>query len=354
MNHSQILKRSWEILWCYKTLWIFGILIALSTGRGASFNLWNVSPTKTGQFPSYTAPLPSELQQEYMRLVEVIQAGLESGLVQSILVAVTLICCLGILIAIGLTILSYVSQTALIRMVDQYDTNGEKVEWREGFRLGWSRAAWRLFLINLVLILVILVVVLLLGVCSLLPIALSQAPDTSSGVFSVIPWIGFGLFILLIIFLVWLVVSLFMEFIRRVCVLEEGGVIDSIRGGIKLVRANFKDAFLLWLLLLAVQIVYGIAMFPVVLILLFFGLLMGGGGGVLLYLAVQAANSRLGIVSGILLGTMIFMTILIIPTIFLGGLKQVYLSNCWTLGYRQLQMKPVVGIIETKPTEELP
>ena len=34
MNHTQILKRSWKILWSYKTLWIFGILLALVSGGG--------------------------------------------------------------------------------------------------------------------------------------------------------------------------------------------------------------------------------------------------------------------------------------------------------------------------------
>ena len=34
MNHIQILKRAWTILWSYKTLWVFGILFALTTAEG--------------------------------------------------------------------------------------------------------------------------------------------------------------------------------------------------------------------------------------------------------------------------------------------------------------------------------
>jgi len=34
MKHAQILKRSWEILWSYKALWIFGIILALTTASG--------------------------------------------------------------------------------------------------------------------------------------------------------------------------------------------------------------------------------------------------------------------------------------------------------------------------------
>jgi len=34
-------------------------------------------------------------------------------------------------------------------MVDGHETMGEKVGFRQGWRLGWSRSAWRLFLIDL-------------------------------------------------------------------------------------------------------------------------------------------------------------------------------------------------------------
>ena len=35
-------------------------------------------------------------------------------------------------------------------MVDEYENTGTKMTVREGFRIGWSRTAWRLFLINLI------------------------------------------------------------------------------------------------------------------------------------------------------------------------------------------------------------
>ena len=36
MKHFQILKRSWDILWSYKVLWIFGIILALTTASASS------------------------------------------------------------------------------------------------------------------------------------------------------------------------------------------------------------------------------------------------------------------------------------------------------------------------------
>ena len=39
MDYGKILKRSWNILWSYRALWFFGILIALTTaGGGSNFN----------------------------------------------------------------------------------------------------------------------------------------------------------------------------------------------------------------------------------------------------------------------------------------------------------------------------
>ncbi len=30
MKHSEILKRAWKILWDYKALWIFGVILAIA------------------------------------------------------------------------------------------------------------------------------------------------------------------------------------------------------------------------------------------------------------------------------------------------------------------------------------
>ena len=40
-------------------------------------------------------------------------------------------------------VVRYVSETALIRMVDQHEVTGEKLGVRQGFRLGWSPVSRR-------------------------------------------------------------------------------------------------------------------------------------------------------------------------------------------------------------------
>ena len=49
-----------------------------------------------------------------------------------------------------MAIARYVSETAVIRMVDEYEATDSKMAIRQGFRIGWSRTSWRLFLINLI------------------------------------------------------------------------------------------------------------------------------------------------------------------------------------------------------------
>ena len=36
IDFGKILKRSWYILWNYRVLWIFGLLLALTVGTGRS------------------------------------------------------------------------------------------------------------------------------------------------------------------------------------------------------------------------------------------------------------------------------------------------------------------------------
>ena len=70
-----------------------------------------------------------------------------------------------VLTGIVLTFARYIAETAVIRMVDEYEATGNKPGIRQGFRFGWSRTSWRMFLINLLVNLpIFLIVLLMLGV----------------------------------------------------------------------------------------------------------------------------------------------------------------------------------------------
>jgi hypothetical protein len=131
-----------------------------------------------------------------------------------------------------------------------------------------------------------------------------------------------------------LLVSLLLEPVRRACVLEERGVVDSLRQGIQLVRAHVVDVGLMWLLTMGVRIGVGFVLAPVALLLVLLALLLGGGLGGLVYLGTSALAA--GWIYAVVIGGLVFFTVLALPLTFAGGLLQTYLSTTWTLTYRAL------------------
>jgi hypothetical protein len=232
-------------------------------------------------------------------------------------------------------------------MVDRYEKDEQKLTWKQGLRLGWSREAWRLFLIDLVIFLPIGVVFILLFTCAALPVLVSVMAGKEPAVAGIIATVGLAFLIIFIAIIVKFVLSLILEIIKRVCVLREYGVRASIRQGWAMVRSHIKDIFLMWLILLGIKIGFVVAVIPVVLLLFGVGLLVGGGLGLVLYLIVQAAASvTAGWVSAAIVGGTLFILILALPLLFLGGLRDTYISSAWTLAYGEINLPvlPRVGL----------
>jgi hypothetical protein len=137
MNHSDLIKRAFRITWRYKVLWIFGILLALTSGGGSgsgwtyTFNDWN----------GRRSAVPPALN------LDRLAPGFNPGLWASIAVAC---CCLLLIWVVVATILRYVARTALYRGVDQLEADGAAPKWRAAFRLGWNNRAFRLWLLDLI------------------------------------------------------------------------------------------------------------------------------------------------------------------------------------------------------------
>lgn len=353
MNHTQILKRAWNILWSYKTLWVFGILLAITAGGGGGNgggSNFNSSRDDFSIQRHQFSPQVQELVRDLERLFSQEMMGFWIGL------GIALVC-LALLVGVLFTIVKYVSQTSLIRMVDGYEASGEKVGWRQGWRLGWTRSAWRLFLIDLVIGLPIAVVAIGLFGCAMLPVITSLASGREEPAFGwILTTIGMVFVVLFFIFVISLALGLVIHLIRRACVLGGNGVIDSIRSGVKLFTGNFKDVFLMWLILAGVHIAYAIVTIPVALLLVGIGLLVGGGAGAATYFGLQAIASQwTAIISAAILGLGLFFIILGIPLTFLEGLRQTYFSSAWTLAYRHLTLaRPATPVEVLDAAEALP
>jgi hypothetical protein len=356
MNYMQILKRSWKILWAYPALWVFGIIMALTAGASSSNGSSSGSNYKfNGSNPTTPSVTPSgqwgQVTDYFNRIGDQLTQYFNNpGNLRAIIGVVIGLVCLGLLVSILFTFAKYVSQVALIRMVDGYETSGEKVTWKQGFRLGWSKSAWRLFLIDLVIGLPLAVAFIVLFGCAAIPVVLGFISGGTPTLINIIPTIGMVFLVIFIIVVVSVLLALVLEIIHRVCILQDKGVFDAIRQGWQMVRQNLKSVFLMWLILVGIGIVYGLATIPVALILVVLGLVVGGLVGGLLYLAVHtAATVTAGVITAVIVGVLLFILVLALPLLFLGGLKETYFSTTWTLVYREI--KPVLPEAPALPLE---
>jgi hypothetical protein len=353
MNHDQILKRSWNIFWNYKVLWVFGFLLALTSTGGVNGGGGNNSGFRR---PAETFPFRLEdLSPEMRRALSGIEHWFTPEMLATWIGLGIALICLALLAGIIFAIIKYVSLVAQMRMVDDHETTGEKVGFRQGWRLGWSRYAWRVFLIDLAIGIPLTIILVGMFGCALLPVILGAMGDGEPGFGWVMTTIGLVFILLFVILVISLALGLVINLIRRSCVLGGEGVINSIKAGLKLFRSNFKDASVMWLILAGIHIAYSIVMIPVFLLLLVLGLLVGGGAGAATYFGLQALTSQVAaIAAAIILGLFLFFTTLGLPLNFLEGLRLTYFSTAWTLTYRELARAKPLEALAVSPVLPLP
>jgi len=337
MDHIKVLKRAWEIIWRYRALWVFGIIVALTAGGGAQYSFRGEDFAPGRQFHI------EEIPPEVVNTLIAIGVGLA---------------CVIVILIVASAVARYVAETALIRMVDDYEETGEQRSVRQGFRMGWSRTAFRLFLIKLLIGLPTALVFILLFALAAAPLLLWATKSTVAGVIGTVAAIGLFFLILFLAIVVTTVLSLLRKFFWRACALEELGVIESIRHGFDVVRQHLKDVGIMWLIMIGVQIGWTIALIsitivllPAIILLIVVAAVLGGLPGLLVFGLTNLFFE--GVVPWILaamVGIPIFALVVAVPWLFLGGLMEVFKSSTWTLTYRELR---ALESLETEP-EQLP
>jgi hypothetical protein len=359
MNHSNILKRSWQILWAYRALWVFGFLLALTTASGnpgsnsgTRFNRNQSQQAAPSQSEDWNRLFRGDFTHMGERLEQLVERGMTPDLQRNLIIAAIVIAMVVFFLFVLFTILRYLSEVSLIKMVNDYEDTGEKYSVRKGFRLGWSRAAWRLFLIDLLFAIPLVIVIGgLIAAAAVLVIAGINSGRTT-GIVAVVAGIGLVFLLLFIAVLVAVVLTVLSRYFYRSCVLDDQGVFDSIRQGYGLARRHLKDTGIMALIMLGINIAFPILMLPIGLLLLVTSLIFGGGSA----LAVGGLTglfsgdpSLASILSTILVGGTVFIIFLAIPLNFLRGLKLTYQSNAWTLAFRELK---ALEALEQEPGKE--
>jgi hypothetical protein len=257
------------------------------------------------------------------------------------------ILCGVLLLAILFTILRYVSFTALVRMADRYEDSGEKVSVRDGFRLGWSRGAFRTWLVDLLFGLASLVVVLLLGLVAGAPLLLWLTGEQTAGVVGTVIAVALGFLFILLLIVVAIAVSILLQLVYRAVMLEGMGVMDGIRRGWALFRRRLGDVIIMGLILFGIGLVFTVLMIPLVLVLLLAGVVVAGLPALLAGAITNIfAQGNLPPIIAAAVGLPILFAVLIVPLVIVGGLFETFKTNVWTLAYRELIALEFVPAVE--------
>ena len=345
MKHMQVLKQSWHILWNYRALWVFGIILALTTASGGatSSSQYTVDEGHPYQFnmeqpmlPQFREAFRESFEQAIDELNDELSVKNEDQFGRQILKAFLWFTAVIIFLVLVGQVFRYIAEAALIKMVDSYENSGEKLKVSEGFKLGWSREAWRIFLADLIIELPFIAMTLIIIGMILFPILAMSGNNNAASLVSLITSIGLAILFGLLMIAVRVVLALVKPLIRREIALNQATVGQGIRQGFKLSRQYWKEAGLMWLIIFGINVVWPLVILPVAIL----SLLLSGGIAVSTALLIGGEAFATGdpsMIWAIFTALAVFIITLMIPLGFINGLKETFQSSTWTLTYREIK-----------------
>lgn len=374
-NISDLISRAWKILWNYRVLWIFALLLALSGGAaggggggggGGGSGSANLPAAGeewfNGDWGHYfdQAATPAWLDEAVTWFEQTVTPmfATEERAIRSIFTLVAILIGISILVALLLALVRYPSETAVMRLVDEYENSGKRVKFKEGWKLGWDNRAWKLFLVDLLIgTPAFAILIVLMGALGLLIYRLVE----TSGV-SLPPGAVVGIILVSLVFLAFTLfmtlVSLLRQYVARFVTLEGSRVGEAFQRGWGMFKSKFWGTVVLGLVQVGLGIAFGFAaifafflLIPAYAVMAIPGALVAALPGGLAYLI---ADITLPVAVAVAIGTLValpfFIIITLSPLSFIGGMFTVFTSNIWTLAFRSLQP------VGTPPplTEEVP
>jgi hypothetical protein len=313
VDHTQIIKKAFAISWRYRPLWLFGFLLALCSGGSGSGGNFN-PPSSSGDFDfPGSSPIPG--------------GDVDPAMIITIMVAVF---CLMMILALVGVVVRAVTRTAIIGMVHQV-ARTEAVTVGDGWRLGWSVRAWRLWLVSFIIGIPVFIITMVLILAAMLPLILFILDETAAMVTGIVLFIIAIFGVMIIILIISAIVAPIMEIAWRRAVVDGSGALASIGSTFGLIKRNFKDVLIIWLLMFGIAflwvIISLIAVLPVALIS---ALVVGGIPAGLVYLI---SSSWFG---AAVAGVPLAVIAIVLVFSFGSGLFLVFQSAVWTLTYLEL------------------
>ena len=359
MDPIKILRRAWQILWSYRALWVFGLILALA-GAGSSVNNGSNSGTRyETDSQSVQQNFPEDLRQAFQEFTEQVQTlfregyrevGLSQDEWTAILWIAGIFILFNIVLGVIVAIARYVSETAVIRMVDEYENTNAKMTVRQGFRLAWSRTSWRLFLINLLVNLPLILAVALLitfGIAIFMTFARSseEAAAVTAGILILL-----AILTIVVVGIISIFLYLLRHFFWRVCALENATVSESLRRGFQMARENWKSVGVMWLVMIGLGIAWAIVSIVAFIVTIPLLVVTGVVGALVALIPGLIAGGLTSLfaggwapwVAGGLFALPLFLVIAFSPWLLLGSWQTVFTSTVWTLVYRELKALPAL------------
>jgi hypothetical protein len=357
---GKILKRSWHILWNYRILWIFGFLLALTSGGGGGGNGssgYQFSSTTRNNGNNNTnfqpGPFWRALTDWFNQNITPLFEHPDQHLVTFIWIGVAFL--LFILIAGVITsIIRYVTENAAIRMVDEYEQTGTKVGFKQGWRTGWNRRAFRMWVIDLVVNLPFMLFIALLAGSGVLFFFSVVNRNTALAIGGTIAAIGCAFLFFLVFIVLMVFLSLLRHFFVRAAALEEAGIGESFRRGWAMFKNNWKSAALMWLVMSGIGIGFGIVgmilfflLIPVYIILVLPAALVAAiPASIAFGITSIFASGPLAWIMAFLVALVPFFLILFAPLTLVSGWYMIFSSSVWTLTYREIKALEAVKPVE--------
>lgn len=248
MDYGNILRRSWDVVWNHKFMWVLGFLAAL--GRGAS------GGGGGGGNGGYTFD-----GNEFEAAPEILE---NLGAIIAAASAIILgLLCFFFVLAIVLWLVRLTAQAGMIDAAAHLDVGG-KVTFGEAMSAGWHKLG-RMIGLNLVLFGIFILAMIVGGIVLAMGAGATAAGAAASqgDMGALLGGIGAGLVALICcllcaFLLLGIVVNVLYPFAQRAAVLEDMGVFESIGRGWQVIKDNLGEVIILLLLFLLLGFLIGV------------------------------------------------------------------------------------------------
>ncbi len=355
IDFGKILKRAWHIVWNYRTLWIFGFLLALFGGmysfsssagsgnNGIRYN-YNYNLPSNSTWPPYLRQDVQQLDQWFRSNIVPLAEQPAQHIGTFVLIGVGFFLLI-LLIGVIVSFIRYPAFTAILRMVDGYEATSEKVGFRAGWKLGWNKRAFRVWWIDFLIEGIPGLVMFLFVGGAVINLTIQALRNNSVAIVVGAILLGLAILLALLVALAVVFLRLLSQFFWRKAALEDKGTKAAFSEGWAMFKRNWKSALLMWLIMVGIKIGFGIVMFiatflliPAFVILLIPAILVAAIPGMVVFgITSLFANVIIAAVLGAIVFLPVFFFILFSPVTFLYGLYLVYNSSAWTLAYREMK-----------------